>query len=129
MARDLGSRILQAHALRGLGEAYLATSEHHSAAAELNSALDLYRELGSRLVEAYTLPAIAATLQAIGDNQSASEALACAFRIEEALNRPRGQAYILNSMGDLAMASGLQAQARVYYEQARAIASHSRSVT
>jgi tetratricopeptide (TPR) repeat protein len=122
LARQLGNRTEEAHALIGLGTARLRTAEYGSATESFERALDLFREAGDQLGEAtalYNLGVIQHRgLSRYGD---ALQYLHLALALFREVGDPTAEASVLNNLGIIERRLGHLELAADYQQQAVAL--------
>lgn len=95
LSRKAGDRVVEAHALRGLGTAYFARGDAVGALTQFDAALKIYREGGNRRSQAYALNDIGHVYAASGDLPKALASYAEALLIMRDIRDRRGEALTL----------------------------------
>jgi DNA-binding SARP family transcriptional activator len=99
IARDLGDRTHQAHALIQLGEVRGATGDYPGAERDLHEALNLFRDLGVRRGQAQALTLLGHRHGLAGDYPGARRDLQEAVGLYRSLDDRRGQSHALTLLG------------------------------
>jgi len=99
IARDLGDRTHQAHALIQLGEVRGATGDYPGAERDLHEALNLFRDLGVRRGQAQALTLLGHRHGLAGDYPGAQRDLHEAVALYRGLDDRRGQSHALTLLG------------------------------
>ena len=99
IARDLGDRTHQAHALIQLGEVRGATGDYPGAERDLAEALRLFRASGNHGGQAQALTLLGHRHGLAGDYPSSQRDLQEAVRLYRSLSDRRGQSYALTLLG------------------------------
>jgi predicted ATPase/serine/threonine protein kinase/Tfp pilus assembly protein PilF len=121
LARALGERRGEAHALSTLGIVLRYLGETDSAVARVQAALELYRQLGERGGEASALALRALLCRDTGEMDESRRLLEASIAIRRALGSRRSEAIDLTNLGILHRDQGRLEQARAQYRAALAI--------
>jgi tetratricopeptide (TPR) repeat protein/transcriptional regulator with XRE-family HTH domain len=106
IARNMGTKHVEARALANLGEVQHLTDDYAAAEASLRTALQIWTQLDDRLGQADALRELGAVQLARGEHDAAAESLTRALNIYEFLTYRHGQADALRGLGSVELVRG-----------------------